>query len=292
VPAFETPQPIFVTIDIGAGDVRLVAGDRTDTVVEVRPTDPGKRDDVTAAQQTRVEYAPGRLQIRGRRLKRYSWRSDGGSVEVSIELPAGSRLSGDAAMAGLRGTGPLGESRFKTGAGTIDLEHAGGIQLQTGIGDITVGHASGAAEVSTGSGAVRIGAIDGTAVIKNSNGDTRIGDVSGDVRVHAANGRIDVEQAHAAVSAKTANGDIRLADVRRGSVTAETALGKIEVGIGSGVAAWLDLHTHFGNVDNRLDAVDEAEPGEATVEVRARTSAGDITIRRSITQPVSSEGTA
>jgi hypothetical protein len=34
-------------------------------------------------------------------------------------------------------------------------------------------------------------------------------------------------------------------------------------------------------VQNDLDAVERSEPGEATVEVRARSSFGDITIRRS-----------
>jgi hypothetical protein len=41
------------------------------------------------------------------------------------------------------------------------------------------------------------------------------------------------------------------------------------------------LYTQYGNVRNDLDAVERSEPGEATVEVRARTSFGDITVRRS-----------
>jgi DUF4097 and DUF4098 domain-containing protein YvlB len=99
--------------------------------------------------------------------------------------------------------------------------------------------------------------------------------------VNAANGRISVDQAHAAVTAKTANGDVRLGEVARGAVVAETAAGTVEVGVRDGVAAWLDLNTRFGNVQNDLEASGRPEPGEDPVDVRARTSYGDITVRRS-----------
>lgn len=61
MPTFDTPEPISVTLELGVGDIRIVAGERTDTVVEVRPSDAARTSDVTAAQQTRVEYAGGRL---------------------------------------------------------------------------------------------------------------------------------------------------------------------------------------------------------------------------------------
>ena len=139
------------------------------------------------------------------------------------------------------------------------------------------------AELTTGSGAVRIDSLDGTAVVKNSNGDTWIGEITGDLRVNAANGKIVVEQAQAAVAAKTANGDVRLRDVTRGAVLAQTACGKVDIGIRDGVAAWLDLDTRFGTVQTELDAAERPAAGEDAVEVRARSSFGDITIRRAPT---------
>jgi DUF4097 and DUF4098 domain-containing protein YvlB len=174
----------------------------------------------------------------------------------------------------------LGECYVKTGVGEIQVDHAGDpIQLKAGAGDITVGRALGHADISTGSGVVRIGSIDGTAVIKNSNGDTWIGEVTGELRVNAANGRIVVDQAGAAVSARTANGDVRLGEVAHGAILAETACGKVEVGIRDGVAAWLDLSTRFGTVQNDLQAAVGPDRGDEAVEVRARSSLGDITIR-------------
>ena len=130
------------------------------------------------------------------------------------------------------------------------------LQLKSGAGDISVNRAAGDSQITTGSGALAIGSIDGAAVVKNSNGDTRIGEVTGDLRVKAANGRISVDQADAAVTVKTANGDVRLGEVARGAVVAETAAGTVEVGVRDGVAAWLDLNTRFGNVQNDLVASD------------------------------------
>ena len=283
MPTFNTPEPISVTIELGVGDLRIVAGDRADTTVEVRPSNAAKQADVTAAEQTRVEYAGGRLLIKSpKNWRRYTPRGGGESVDVQIELPAGSHLRGDNGVTALRCQGRLGECHYKTGAGDIQLERAGAVQLRTGVGDINVGKADGDAELSTGSGSVRIDRIDGAAVVKNSNGDTWIGEVAGDLRVNAANGRISVDRARETVAAKSANGDVRLGEVAHGAVIAQTAFGKVEIGIRDGVAAWLDLNTRFGNVHNDLDATTRPEPGEDTVEVRARTAFGDITINRSV----------
>jgi DUF4097 and DUF4098 domain-containing protein YvlB len=283
MPTFDTPEPISVTVELGVGDLRIVASARIDTMVEVRPSDAAKQADVTAAEQTRVEYAGGRLLIKApKNWRRYTPRGGGESIDVQIELPAGSHLRADTGVAALRCQGRLGECRYKTGAGDIQLDQAAAVQLRTGIGDITLAQADGDAELSTGSGSVRIDGIDGAAVVKNSNGDTWIGQVSGDLRVNAANGRISVDRARETVAAKSANGDVRLGEVAHGAVLAQTALGKVEIGIRDGVAAWLDLNTRFGRVHNDLDPTERPEPSEDAVEVRARTSFGDITITRSV----------
>ena len=80
--------------------------------------------------------------------------------------------------------------------------------------------------------------------------------------------------------AKSANGDVRLGDATRGAVVLETKLGDVEVGIREGTAAWLDVSAAAGKVHNALDAADAPEPAAVTVEVRARTSFGDVMIRR------------
>ena len=285
MPTFDSRGPISVNIDIGVGEIRMAATDRTDTVVEVRPADPSRKGDVVSAEQTRVDYSDGALRIKGYKTWRnYSPRRGGEAVHVLIELPAGSTVASDAGVATLHAIGRYGDFRHKSGAGDVQVDDAAGVSLKTGVGDITVGRATGC-DVATASGAVRLGTIGGPVVVKNSNGDTEIGDVAGDLRVAAANGKVTVGRAESTVAVKTANGDIRLGEVVRGTVVAGTAYGRIEVGIRDGVAAWLDLNTAFGKVDNDLDAADRPAAGEDTVELKARTAYGDITVRRAAPRP-------
>jgi len=290
MPTFETLEPISVTIAMLVGDLRITASDRSDTVVVVSPNDSSKESDVKAAEQTRVEFAQGRLLIKAPR----SWRQFspfGGreSIDVAIQLPAGSRVEAEAAVADFRCDGRLGECRFTTSVGNIRLDETGPLHLSTNAGSLTVDRVAGRAEV-TGSGQVHIGEIDGSAVIKNLNGVTWIGEVKGDLRCNAANGDITIERALGAVAAKTANGAVRIGEVVHGTIELGTSYGELEVGIRKGTAALLDVRSQFGSVRNSLNASDGPEPSDQRVEVRARTSFGDIVIRRSRDETYMGEG--
>jgi DUF4097 and DUF4098 domain-containing protein YvlB len=279
MPKFETPAPISVTLEFGVGNVRIAASDRADTVVEVRPTNESDESDVQAAQQLRVDCTDGVLEIIGpKRVFDFSKKSR--SVEVSIELPTGSQLAAHLVMGEFRAVGRLGDSRIKT-TGHIRLERTGPLRLHTGVGHVTIGGIAGDADVSTGGGKIQIGEVEGAVEVKNSNGDTTVDAASGDVRVRNANGNIDVGRAGAGVDVKTSNGSIRLGEVVRGSVVLQTAAGDLDIGIADGTAAWLELNTGFGHVTNQMENATQPDETDQTVEVRGRTSYGDITVHRS-----------
>jgi Putative adhesin len=267
MPAFDTPEPISVTIELGVGDVRIAASDRADTVVDVRPSDDRDEHDVRAAEQTRVEYTAGRLLVMGPKQRGLGLFSKPGSVDVTIELPAGSRLQGDTGVAAFHCVGHLGACRVKTG-----------------VGDIAIDRLAGPADITTGTGQVRLGQIDGGAVIKNSNGDCWVGEITGDLRAHSSNGDISVGRTGAGVAASTAYGDVRIGEVTRGAASLKTSFGEIEIGIRAGTAARLDVSTKFGRVLNDLAAGPGPGASDETAEVHASTSYGDILIRRSSPQ--------
>jgi Putative adhesin len=277
---FETPQPITATVDVVVGDVRILAGDRNDTVVDVQPSDAADPQDVKAAELTRVEYDNGQLLVKAPKLRSWLPRRDGGSIAVTVELPAGSNVRGTSQFADFHCDGRLGESRFKTQMGGIELEQVDTLHVKTGIGDITAERVTGRVDVTAGSGDVRLRTLDAAAAIKNSNGDTWVGEAGGDLRVSAANGRISVDVARASVVAKSSNGDVRLGEAVRGTVVLETQLGDLEVGIPEGTAAWLDVRSTAGRVHNALEAADAPGSSAETVEVRGRTTAGNVVIRR------------
>ena len=289
MPTFATPEPITVSIELVLGGARVTASDRSDTVVAVRPSTVGKAVDVEAAEQTTVELVDGRLVVAApKNWRRYTPFGKDGSVDIVVEVPTGSSLEGDSALGDFHAEGELGRCRLRTAMGNIWLDHVDGLQLKTSYGNITVDHADGDVDVTTGSGQIRLGEVRGTAVIKNSNGTTSVEDVQGDLRVRSSNGTIAIGRAGASVHAKTASGDIRLGEVRRGIVDLQTAAGELDLGIRQGTAAWLDVSSQLGRVRNDLDTTDEPTATDETVEVRARTSVGDIVIRRSPEVPATS----
>ena len=280
MPVFETPEAIAATLELVVGDVQITATERTDTVVSVRPSDPSHDPDVRAAEQTRVSLTAAGLLVQAPKQRGLSKLGKPGSVDVEVELPAGSSLHADAAVASVRSAGRLGECRVKTATGSVELDQADTLVVTTAVGAVSAMRVAGAAEVTTGSGRVRLGQIDGAAVIKNSNGDTLVGSVGGDLRVNASNGSISVDHADADVTAVTANGSVRIGAIVRGVVTLKTAMGQIEIGIRPGTAARIDAHARMGHVHNELDAAASPEATDEIAEVSARTSLGDIVIRR------------
>ncbi|UMO99768.1 DUF4097 family beta strand repeat-containing protein [Amycolatopsis sp. EV170708-02-1] len=281
MPSFATPEPILADLDPVVGNVRIVAGDRTDTVVEVAPLDENNDSDVDAAKRTVVEFSGGTLTVRAPKMRLLDFSRRTRSIDVTIELPAGSRVQGSTGLGDLTVTGRIGGCRYKSGTGHIRLDHTGELKLHTASGNIVVEHAEGNADISTSSGHVHVGAIEGTAVVKNSNGPTNIGTATDSIRLRSANGDITVDKAESGVEAKTANGSVRVLDAARGTLTLETSLGDVEIGIREGSAAWLDVNTGFGRVVNDMTAA--TAPGETTdkVEVHAGTSVGDILVHRS-----------
>ena len=284
---FNTPSPIAVALDLYVADVRFAVSDRADTIVEVSPSNPNKAADVKAAENTRVEYddATRTLSIVSRKpLNRFvnfsSKRPE--SIDVVIQLPTDSDVRGEADLGDFQADGVLGTVVLKTGFGAVHLAETGPLNLRSGFGAITVEGVSGSAEVRTGSGDIRVGAVDGTAEVSNDNGKVRVGVVTGPAVVKCSNGSVSVDRALSDITAESSNGEVRIGEVARGTVSATSKNGSVEVGVREGSAAWLELNTSIGRVYSELDSSDAPEADEPVdrVEVRASTKLGDVTIRR------------
>ncbi|MFG2754580.1 DUF4097 family beta strand repeat-containing protein [Streptomyces xanthophaeus] len=277
MPSFDTSEPISVAARVEAGSIQFSAGDRLDTVVEARPRDPKREQDVRAADQTEITYASGVLTVRTPKPNLFGRT---GIVDVTVELPTGSGIDMTGAWAQVLGEGRLGEVHVKTSSGDVRLDTTGPLKLTAAHGSITVERVEGPAEITTSSGSLRVGLIDGPAVLKNSHGTTTVGATTGELRVSGANGDIEIRHAGDSVTATTAHGALRVGEVTRGSVQLETSYGSIEVGVREGTAAWLDVSSGSGQVRNTLTSSETPEGSEDTVKVRARTRHGNIDVRR------------
>ena len=279
MPTFTTPSPIDLAISLSVGAIDVVAGDLPDTVVTVSPTNPAKAVDRRGADETRVDFDGGRLTITGPK-PRISWIGPTESVDVTVKLPSGSRLTAEISVGGVRTTGRLGATRIKALTGAVDVDTTGDLWLRAGHGNATVATADGAVEITADHGQLRIGTITGDAALKSSHGSIRIDESGGELEAKLSYGDLEIAEARGSVTAKTAYGSIHLGAVSNGSIQVESGYGGVSIGVRSGVPAWLDLSSREGRVRNQLDGDRAPDPTEQTVAIRARTSYGDITISR------------
>ena len=150
MPTFDTPEPISVTIDLAVGDVQISAE---------RPRRHRRRGaPQRRVQRRRTSGPPSRpgsstptASCWSRRRSCAAWLSGstGGSIDVTIELPAGSSVHGD------RGAGRLPRRRARSASAgsrprsaTSGSTRPAALNLRTGVGDVTVERATGHAEVT------------------------------------------------------------------------------------------------------------------------------------------------
>jgi Putative adhesin len=215
---FDTPAPISAVLNIPAGRVRFIAADRADTVVEVLPANASKGRDVRAAEQTTVDYADGVLRIHAPAAKN-QYFGPSGSLEVTVSLPAGSRVQATSACSELRGVGRLGDVAFEGAYGQIKIDEAASVRLTAVDGDVEVGRLDGPAQISTTRGDIRIAeAVRGTVVLATQSGGISVGaaaGVSASLDAGTSYGRISNTLKNSAgpaaqldIHATTAHGDI------------------------------------------------------------------------------------
>jgi len=270
--AFATPEPITATLTTAGARVRVVASERSDTVVRVAPIDDANRTDVKVAEHTKVDFAAGELSVKTTK----SGDKDG-SVAITIELPAGSRLVLNTAWTDVHADGPLGDCELNMASGQVRLDHIAALRGNLAAGAVEAGRVAGIVAVEGGAAAVRIGEVTGVVRYQGSAGQVWIGHAWSDVVLGGASGSFDIDRAEGSVVAKAANCPIRIGRLTHGQAELMNASGGIEIGISEGTAASVDARSTKGTVRNSLPVRDNAD---SVVKVYARTRRDDIVIHR------------
>ncbi|MFF1694751.1 DUF4097 family beta strand repeat-containing protein [Streptomyces sp. NPDC058257] len=218
---FDTSAPVTAVLDIPAGRIQFIAADRADTTVEVLPANASKSGDVKAAEQTEVTYADGVLRIQVPQGKNRVF-GNSGAVEVTVQLPAGSRVEAKSAAAEFRGVGRLGDVVFEGGYGSVKLDEAASARLSGHDATITVGRLTGDGELSTQRGDVNVTeATGGTLTLSTQQGNiTAVAarGVSASLDAGTSYGRID----NALKNSDSTPGLVIKATVSQGDITARS----------------------------------------------------------------------
>ncbi|BCJ62239.1 DUF4097 family beta strand repeat-containing protein [Micromonospora endophytica] len=190
---FDTPTPVSVLLDIPAGRVQFIAADRADTTVEILPADAARSRDVQAAERIEVAIGDGVLRIEAPKATNRILGASG-SVEVTVQLPAGSRIEAKAANVDFRGVGRLGDVTVDGAQGTVNLDETASARLTWQSGSISVGRLGGPAQISTEQGDLHITeAVTGTITLRTEHGDITVGaarEVSACLDARTGHGRI------------------------------------------------------------------------------------------------------
>ncbi|MEU5636161.1 DUF4097 family beta strand repeat-containing protein [Streptomyces rishiriensis] len=176
---FATPAPVSAVLDVPAGRIRFIAADRADTAVEVLPANASNGSDVKAAERIEVDYADGVLRIEAAPAKSRILGSSG-TVEVTVQLPAGSHVEAKTASGEFRGVGRLGDVAFEGAQGSVKLDETASARLVLMAGDVTVGRLGGPAEISTQKGDISVAeAVRGTVTLRTEAGGISVGAARG-----------------------------------------------------------------------------------------------------------------
>ncbi|MFF4495588.1 DUF4097 family beta strand repeat-containing protein [Streptomyces sp. NPDC001546] len=215
---YPAAAPVRTVLDIPAGRIQLIAADRADATVEVRPADASKNRDVKAAGETTVEFRDGVLTIAATPA-RSRIMGDSGSVEVTVQLPAGSTVEATVAVAGFRAAGRLGEVVLKGAHAEVELEETASARVTLQAGDVVLGRLGGPAQISTQKGDITVTeAVRGAVTLTTQHGAITVGAArgasatldaaTGHGRIHNALANTDGSAAALTFRATTSYGDI------------------------------------------------------------------------------------
>lgn len=274
---FDTPAPVLVRIEFGAGTVSIDAADTLITTVELEPIgdDRASRD---AAEATIIEHHGEEVLVKVPRR----WRAlRAPRLALRMTVPAASRLSAEIGSADVVAAGRYGATEISAGSGDVSLATVDGdARLTSGSGDIAVGLVTGASRLRSGSGSVRVDDTRGSMHVSSGSGDVTVAHLAADFTGKTGSGNVRVDHAGGAVAMSSGSGSLRVGRIGDGEVSAKTASGDVEVGVADGVAAWLDLQTISGRLDNTLEESGPPARGEPVVKLSATTVSGDMRVHR------------
>ena len=280
---FQTPGETRLDIRLGSGEVRLETAEVQETTVVLEPL--RDNDASTAAiENARLELRDRGnghevvidVRDRGRGLFRNA------EILIAVTCPEGASVETKSGSADVEGHGRFGAVEVETGSGDVEFgEIAGEAHVNAASGDVQLASVGGDARINTASGDVQIRSIEGDAKINSASGDVILREVRGELSVNSASGDVLVREAASSVGVNTASGDQEIGSISTGKVTLKSASGDLKVGVKEGSTLWVDARSRSGEVRSELPVSDLPPDGNGpTVELRANTMSGDITVAR------------
>jgi hypothetical protein len=281
MPSYDVSGPVDLDITASVAFVDIIASDRTDAVVEVSASKPGRSGDESLARESTVSFDSGRFRVKVPRRLNLFGRTD--SVDVRCEIPCGSQITIENAYGSVRARGVLGDVRIVAKYGGVTADTVANLVLEAPYGSTEIAEVTGRLDVTAGHGTLRIGHVHGDARLRASHGTMELGTAAGDVEV-ATSGALTIDRALGDVTARSAHGSIRIREISGGTIRLDNGHADVDVGVPTGIAAWIDASSAHGRVRNELTPDPAAAASDRSVELHLHANYGNVIIRR-ITAP-------
>jgi hypothetical protein len=163
--------------------------------------------------------------------------------------------------------------------GGVTADTVADLVLDAPYGSSDIAAVTGRLDVTGGHGVVRIAEVRGDARLRASHGSMELGTAGGDVEV-ATSGALTIDRALGDVTARSAHGPIRVREVSGGTIRLDNGHADVDVGVPTGLAAWIDASSAHGRVRNELTPDPAAAESDRSVELHLHTDYGNVIIRR------------
>ncbi|MDE2461951.1 MAG: DUF4097 family beta strand repeat protein, partial [Gammaproteobacteria bacterium] len=197
-------------------------------------------------------------------------------ANLTIHVPAGSRLSVNTVSADIRASGLSGRAQLESVSGNVTLDSRDSdISTRSVSGDVTI-----------------TGSASGAHILGHSvSGDVKIGSVEGDVQAESISGIVKVFNSSVSrvrLNSTSGNVEFSAALAKSGSYTFNSTSGNLSLAFPGTPNARFDLYTFSGDIDNnfgpKAQRTSEYGPGmelhftsgSGSAQVTAHTLSGNI----------------
>lgn len=232
--SFQTNGNPAVEVESKFGSVHVSAasGNTVTAVVKVTARD---RSDAAAkklAESARVEIkgSGDRVTVRAGLPKDMKGDDDRGiEIDVTVTLPADSRLEL--------------ESKF----GAVDITGVkGGVKVETGFGEVTIKESANL-DLTSSFGEVNLGGITGSMTVESKMGSVNAYGVPGG-RIKNSYGEVDVNRPAGPVDITSSMGEITVKGCRGGTIS--SSYGEVTVELDPSFSGRIEAEASFGDIDS------------------------------------------
>lgn len=256
-------------VETSSGDVQVTSWDKPQVYIKVLGNEKAKEKVDFKFNNDENEVSV----IAKREGSFFNWFSSGIKIRFEIKVPSEFN------------------SRISTSGGDIMLgDIRGNNWLRTSGGDVWVKNTDGVLKISTSGGEINLNSNSGELNVSTSGGDIKARDFKGDISASTSGGDIYLKGSDSKIYAETSGGDITLDYTGENKgINLETSGGDIQIKLPADFNASASMHTSGGDIECDLTANNakkisssrfEADLNNGGARLSARTSGGDITVRK------------